>query len=80
MEYEVTIRMRITAPNDTQACVIADEMAEAVELAWARDETREYRTADVKCNELAGKSRIANLDEFVEKAVWRGDHWEYPEE
>lgn len=52
MEYEVTIRLCITAPNDTRACLIADELAEAVELAWMRgDENREHQEAIVQCNE-----------------------------
>lgn len=49
MEFEVTIRVRITAPNDTRACVIADEMAEAVELAWMRNDDATYREAQVQC-------------------------------
>lgn len=49
MEYEVTIRVRISAPNDTRACLIADEMAEAVELAWMRNDDATHREAQVQC-------------------------------
>lgn len=53
MEFEVVIRVRISAPNDHHACLIADEMAEAVELAWMRNDDATYREAQVQCNPVA---------------------------
>lgn len=52
MEFEVTVRLRITAPNDTRACLIADELAEVVELAWMRNDSVDYREAQVQCVEV----------------------------